>query len=88
MRYKDILNKRIENELKEKKKEEKLKRSAGLTEAENVTVRRNTGNRIARNIIFGFLAVIRYILAAIGVLTLLEPTLRVLFLSQLMSLFG
>ena len=85
MRYNAILDKKIEIEKTEDDKQQKLREKAGVTD-ETVTVKHNTGKMIFHHVLLNLLGVIRYVLAAIGILTLLEPTIRAALIATIAAL--
>lgn len=84
MRYKTILNKKIEEETKATAKQEKLKEENGIVEPD-VVVKKRTGKHLLKSIFFGALYIIRLILAAIGVLVLIDPALRETFIATILN---
>lgn len=86
MRYKEILTKKVEEEKREEKKQEKLKEAAGISDS-TITVKKNTAWIIFKNIIRNILSTVKYVLVAIGVLTIIEPNMRTAFLSILQKIF-
>ena len=85
MRYNPILTAKIEEEKKESLKQEKLKEKNGI-EDENVIVKKRTGRHLLHAILMGILYIIRLLLAAVGVLVLIDPTLREAFFYTIQSL--
>lgn len=86
MRYKEILTKKVEEEKREERKQERLKEVAGISDS-TVTVKRNTAWIIFKNVIQNLLSIVKYVLVAIGVLTILEPNIRMAFISMLQKFF-
>lgn len=84
MRYNPILTAKIEEEKKELLKQEKLKEKNGI-EDENVIVKKRTGRHLLHAILMGILYIIRLLLAAVGVLVLIDPTLREAFFYTIQS---
>ena len=84
MRYNPILTAKIEEEKKESLKQEKLKEKNGI-EDENVIVKKRTGRHLLHEILMGILYIIRLLLAAVGVLVLIDPTLREAFFYAIQS---
>ena len=84
MRYNPILTAKIEEEKKESLKQEKLKEKNGI-EDENVIVKKRTGRHLLHAILMGILYIIRFLLAAVGVLVLIDPTLREAFFYAIQS---
>ena len=84
MRYNPILTAKIEEEKKESLKQEKLKEKNGI-EDENVIVKKRTGRHLLHAILMGILYIIRLFLAAVGVLVLIDPTLREAFFYTIQS---
>ena len=84
MRYNPILTAKIEEEKKESLKQEKLKEKNGI-EDENVIVKKRTGRHLLHAILMGILYMIRLLLAAVGVLVLIDPTLREAFFCAIQS---
>ena len=84
MRYNPILTAKIEEEKKESLKQEKLKEKNGI-EDENVIVKKRTGRHLLHAILMGILYIIRLLLAAVGVLALIDPTLREAFFYTIQS---
>lgn len=84
MRYKTILNKKIEEEEKAAAKQERLKKENGITESD-IVVKKRTGKHILKTIFFGALYLVRLIFAAIGALVLIDPALREAFITAILS---
>ena len=84
MRYNPILTAKIEEEKKESLKQEKLKEKNGI-EDENVIVKKRTGRHLLHAILMGILYIIRLLLAAVGVLVLIDPTLSDAFFYTIQS---
>lgn len=84
MRYNPILTAKIEEEKKESLKQEKLKEKNGI-EDENVIVKKRTGRHLLHAVLMGIIYIIRLFLAAVGVLVLIDPTLREAFFSAMQS---
>lgn len=84
MRYNPILTAKIEEEKKESLKQEKLKEKNGI-EDKNVIVKKRTGRHLLHAILMGILYIIRLLLAAVGVLVLIDPTLREAFFYAIQS---
>lgn len=82
MRYKTILNKKVEEEIKETAKQERLKEENGIVESD-VVVKKRTGKHLLKSIFFGVLYLVRLIFAAIGVLVLIDPALRETFIASI-----
>lgn len=83
MRYKTILNKKVEEEIKETAKQERLKEENGIVESD-VVVKKRTGKHLLKSILFGILYLVRLIFAAIGVLVLIDPALRETFIVSIL----
>lgn len=84
MRYNPILTAKIEEEKKESLKQEKLKEKNGI-EDETVIVKKRTGKHLLHAVLMGILYIIRLLLAAVGVLVLIDPTLREAFFNVIQS---
>lgn len=84
MRYKTILAAKIEEEKKEALQQNKLKKKNGITE-KNVVVKKRTGKQFLCTILMGLVNLIRFVFAAIGILAMIEPTLREAFVHEIMS---
>lgn len=82
MRYKVILNEKIEEEIRTAEKQEKLKEKNGISKSD-VVVKKRTGKHLLKAILFGVFDFVRLILAAIGVLVLIDPTLREIFITAI-----
>lgn len=87
MRYKTILNKKVEEEIKETAKQERLKEENGIVESD-VVVKKRTGKHLLKGILFGMLYLVRLIFAAIGVLVLIDPALRETFIASIQNFIG
>lgn len=85
MRYKAILNEKIEEEIKAAEKQEKLKEKNGISKSD-VVVKKRTGKHLLKAIFFCILDFARLILAAIGVLVLIDPALREIFITAIQEL--
>lgn len=85
MRYKMILNKKIEEEVRATAKQEKLKEENGIIESD-VVVKKRTGKHLLKSIFLGVLYIMRLILAAIGVLVLIDPALRETFFASIQNI--
>lgn len=86
-RYKSILAARIEEEQKEALKQEELKEKNGITEGD-VVVKKKTASHFLRAVLFTILTIIRFTLCAIGILVLIEPTIRATFFNAILRLVG
>ena len=84
MRYKTILNKKVEEEIKETAKQERLKEENGIVKS-NVVVKKRTGKHLLKSIFWGVLYLVRLIFAAIGVLVLIDPALRETFIVSILQ---
>lgn len=84
MRYKTILNKKVEEEIKETAKQERLKEENGIVESD-VVVKKRTGKHLLKSIFWGVLYLVRLIFAAIGVLVLIDPALRETFIVSILQ---
>lgn len=87
MRYKTILNKKVEEEIKETAKQERLKEENGIVESD-VVVKKRTGKHLLKSIFWGVLYLVRLIFAAIGVLVLIDPALRETFIVSIQNFIG
>lgn len=84
MRYKSILASKIEEEERLNQKQEKLKERNGIEE--DVTVKKRTAGHLLKGMGLGLLTVIRFLLCAIGTLTLIDPALREALMLSIQSL--
>lgn len=84
LRYKTILAAKVEEERKEALQQEKLKEKNGITEKE-VVVKKRTGKQFSKAVLIGLLNLIRFALAMVGVLVLIDPTLREAFLQEVLN---
>lgn len=84
MRYKTILAAKVEEERKEALQQEKLKEKNGITGKE-VVVKKRTRKQFFKAILMGLLNLIRFTLAMVGVLVLIDPTLREAFFQEILN---
>ena len=75
MRYKTILDAKIEEEIQDKAQQEALKKKWHIAK-DDVTVKKRAGRDLAITMTMRAAGIIRYVLAAIGVLAIVDPALR------------
>lgn len=84
MRYKTILAAKIEEERKEELQQKKLKEKNGIDE-NDVIVKKRTKKQFSHAILAGLLNIIKFIFVAIGILVMIDPTLRETFIQEILS---
>ena len=86
MRYKAVLEAKIEKEQVEEAAQEKIKEKNGILDS-SVAVKKRSGKQMATSIMLSFLNLFRYMFAAVGVLVMIEPSLREQFFVALSGIW-